>query len=446
MKIQNIFMICALGMSTFLSCQDDETLNLESYPINIPNILVEDADKLPQKLKATYQNDGSLALNGSLSRTYVYRFKASPEEMVVDFSPIGTNIPLEKITLSTKQVRLAPGETDAVVTVSLQDDDFSFAAANVNEEKYELGVKANVSGYNTVAEPIEKKLEIEKEAYKVFVSFNGANDNTAHFIRTLAAGAIQEEDPIQYTFKIALDKPASKDVALTIVTEGIDEQFNNEITILPANIVIPTGQTVSEEVTWTIGNNFLTADELPSDFNLKLKMSISSQDETVQTEALNEVNIQIVKRVVNVGSVGEIPSDWTVIDKSNFEPAAMASVDGNPTCLFDGKAGIDDKSVTAYSWFMPATFGVNMKESHMVKGISVHYTNYYGSIASASDLTIYTSTDGSTWVEQANMPGLSATGMHIFKFYTPVTASHIKVNCNAVHDFILSVCELTVYE
>lgn len=446
MKIQNIIMICFLGMNTLLSCQDDETLNLDNYPVNVPDILIENADKFPQTLQATYQNDGSLALNGSLSRTYIYRFKASPEEMIVDFSPIGTNIPLEKIILSTKQVKLAPGETDAVVTVSLQDDDFSFAAANFDEGKYELGVKANVNGYNTVAEPIEKKLVIEKEAYKVFVSFNGPNDNTARFTRTLAAGTIQEEDPIQYTFRVALDKPASKDVILAIATDGLDEQFSNDITLSPANIVIPAGQTSSEDVTWTIENNFLMADQLPSEFNLKLKISVSSQDKTVQTEALNEVSIQVTKRVVNVGSLNEIPSDWAEINKSSFEPVAMASLDGNPDCLFDGKSNKNDAAVTAYTWFMPAVFGVNMKASHTVKGISVHYSDYYGSCANATDLTIYTSTDGETWVEQANMPALGTDYMHVFKFYAPVAATHIKVSCNAVNGYILGICELTVFE
>lgn len=439
-------MICALGMNTLLSCQDDETLNLDNYPINIPSVLIEDADKLFQKLQATYQSDGSLALNGSLSRTYIYRFKASPEEMVVDFSPIGTNIPLEKITLSTTQVKLAPGETDAVVTVSLLDDDFSFAAANVNEEKYELGVTGIVSGYNTVSDPIENKLEIEKEAYKVFVSFNGANDNTAHFTRTLAAGAIEEEDPIQYTFKVVLDKPASKDVTLAIATDGLDEQFSNDITVSPANIVIPAGQTSSEDVTWTIGNNFLMADQLPSVFNMKLKLSVLSQDETVQTNALNEVDIQVTKRVVNVASLNEVPSDWVEIDKSNFVPAAISSMDGNSSCLFDGKSGNTDASVTAYSWTLPAVFGVDMKEDHTIKGIRVNYTDYYGSIAAATDVTISTSSDGVTWTEQANMPALSATYMQVFKFYTPVNASYVKVSCNKLSSYVLSVCEFTVYK
>lgn len=446
MKIQNLCIICSLGMSMFLSCQDDETLNLENYPINKPTIIVEDADKLPQKLQATYQNDGSLSLDGSLSRTYVCRFKASPEEMVVDFTPIATNIPMEKVSLSTKQVKLAPGETDAVVTVSLQDDDFSFATTNFNEEKYELGVKADVRGYNIVAEPIEKKLVIEKEAYKVFASFDGANNNTARFTRTLAAGAIQEGDPISYSFKVALDKPASKDVTLSIETEGIDEQFSSDVTIAPANIVIPAGKTTSEVVTWTVGNKFLMADQLPAVYNLKLKLVVSTEDETVQKEALNEVNVQVEKRVVNVGILNAVPSDWTEINKSNFSPAAMTHMDGNPDCLFDGQSANNSGSVSAYMWFMPATFGVNMAESRTVKGIRINYTDYYGSIACATDLTIYTSTDGTNWVEQANMPGLTASYEHVFKFYAPVTASHIKVSCNAVNGYILGICELTVFE
>ena len=56
--------------------------------------------------------------------------------MTVNFEPICSNIPAEKVILSTSEVLLAAGETDAVVTVSLKDDDFNFAAATLEEETY----------------------------------------------------------------------------------------------------------------------------------------------------------------------------------------------------------------------------------------------------------------------------------------------------------------------
>ena len=151
-------------MGILSSCLDDENLDLKNFPINQPEILVQGSNG-DNNVVATYLSDGTLKLDAPLTRTYVFRFKASPEDMIVNFEPICSNIPVEKVILSTSEVLLAAGETDAVVTVSLKDDDFNFAASTLEEETYVLGVKANVNGFNIGEEPMESKIMIEKEAY-----------------------------------------------------------------------------------------------------------------------------------------------------------------------------------------------------------------------------------------------------------------------------------------
>ena len=121
----------------------------------------------------------------SWQELHIYRFKASSEEIKVNFTPICTNIASDKVQLSTDNITLTPGETDAVVTVSLTDDDFSFAASNFKSEIYELGVAAVAQGYNIVSEPQENKLIIEKEAYQVH-SFLFKCNTSITFNRTLA--------------------------------------------------------------------------------------------------------------------------------------------------------------------------------------------------------------------------------------------------------------------
>ncbi|BDW79620.1 hypothetical protein BFINE_54150 [Bacteroides finegoldii DSM 17565] len=63
-----------------------------------------------------------------------------------------------------------------------------------------------------------------------------------------------------------LDKPANKDIAIQILTEGIAEKYLGNVTVTPNKIVIPAGQTSSEEVTWTITNDFLLEDAMPATF------------------------------------------------------------------------------------------------------------------------------------------------------------------------------------
>lgn len=105
-------------------------------------------------------------------------------------------------------------------------------------------------------ESAESKITIEKEAYCVAVSLHGENQNSVSFDRTFVDGSIEEQEPIVYNFKVMLDKPANKDIAIQILTEGIAEKYLGNVTVTPNKIVIPAGQTSSEEVTWTITNDF----------------------------------------------------------------------------------------------------------------------------------------------------------------------------------------------
>ena len=171
MRIKKLFYIPVICIGILSSCLDDENLDLKNFPINQPEILVQGSND-DKNVVATYLSDGTLKLDAPLTRTYVFRFKASPEDMTVNFEPICSNIPAEKVVLSTSEVLLTAGETDAVVTVSLKDDDFNFAASTLEKEIYILGVKANAKGFNMGEESAESKITIEKEAYCVAVSLH----------------------------------------------------------------------------------------------------------------------------------------------------------------------------------------------------------------------------------------------------------------------------------
>ena len=106
-------------------------------------------------------------------------------------------------------------------------------------------------GISVVSSKVEtdiSKIMIEKEAYSVAVSLHGENQNSASFERTFVDGSIEEQDPIAYKFKVMLDKPANKDVAIQIFTEGIAEKYLEEACIDNActdggNIIIMNPQT-----------------------------------------------------------------------------------------------------------------------------------------------------------------------------------------------------------
>lgn len=155
MRIKKLFYIPVICIGILSSCLDDENLDLKNFPINQPEILVQGSND-DKNVVATYLSDGTLKLDAPLTRTYVFRFKASPEDMTVNFEPICSNIPAEKVVLSTSEVLLTAGETDAVVTVSLKDDDFNFAASTLEKKSIYLELR-----------PMQKDLIWEKSLQKV---------------------------------------------------------------------------------------------------------------------------------------------------------------------------------------------------------------------------------------------------------------------------------------
>ena len=90
-----LFLSLAIGsFVTFAGCQDDEVVDLVKYPVNQPAITIDDAEGASKAtLTAVYKSDGTLELNGPVTRTYTFHFAASPEDATVTFDVINTNIP-----------------------------------------------------------------------------------------------------------------------------------------------------------------------------------------------------------------------------------------------------------------------------------------------------------------------------------------------------------------
>lgn len=442
MRIKKFFYIPILCMGILSSCLDDEILDLKNFPINQPEILVQGSND-DNNIVATYLSDGTLKLDAPLTRTYVFRFKASPEDMTVNFEPICSNIPAEKVILSTSEVLLAAGETDAVVTVSLKDDDFNFAATTLEEETYVLGVKANVNGFNIGGEPMESKIMIEKEAYSVAVSLHGENQNSASFERTFVDGSIEEQDPIAYKFKVMLDKPANKDVAIQIFTEGIAEKYLENVTIIPNKIVIPAGQTSSEEVTWAITNDFLLEDAMPATFLINLKLGIETEDATVKKEGENSISITVKKKMLNMGVVDNLPQEWSMINKEDCSVFDLLNFSGNGSVLFDS---VIDASLYCASWYLPASFVIDMKNLHVLKGIKIDCKSYSSDMQGIKNIKVYTSKDKIQWVEQADLMNLPNRNENLLEFYTGMETRYVKLEFFAIYSYSLNVAEMSLYE
>lgn len=284
MLISNKYISLLLISGLMFSCQEDESLNLKDFPNNQPSFTIEGSgNSSNMNLEAIYQQDRTLQLNGETRRTYTFAIQPSPEDAVVTFTPICTNIPTDKVELSATKIVIPAGSTEASVTVGLKDDDFSFAATTLPEMTYELGVVANVTGYKIAEMAYEAKVVIKKEAFTIVTFFDGANDNSATFERTVEGDKILDSAPISYKFKIKFDKVSNHDVKCMLNYEGIPEAYLDDITVSPEEITIPAGQLESEEITWSMSDKFVLSTEDAGVFEFKVKPTFISEEKNLSS-------------------------------------------------------------------------------------------------------------------------------------------------------------------
>ena len=435
-----LFLSLAIGsFVTFAGCQDDEVVDLVKYPVNQPAITINDAEGASKAtLTAVYKSDGTLELNGPVTRTYTFHFAASPEDATVTFDVINTNIPKENVEISDTKVVLPAGSTDASVTVTLKDEDFSFAASNYDAATYELGVKASVEGYKIGTESIESKIVIEKEAYIASCSVVGENGNTVSFERAFSQGAIVNTDPISYAFKMKLDKPARKDVKVKLSTTGLDEKFMNKITVTPAEITIPAGELESAEITWSITDDFLLTTTEAEFHTLVVAASVESEDPVVKVNSKeNILTFNVDKVVRNFKYLSAIGSNWVELSKDGWGAEIPSGVSGSASYLIDGNGGSYGSDVYSSN---PFWFVIDMKSPQTFLALGMDYYYTYA----AKKVRISTSLDNETWTSQGVLEAPRA-GNHYFEFFSSITARYVKVELLAGFSSYIDVTEVYIY-
>lgn len=441
----NLYSPMMIGLFMILiSCRNEEELGLVDYPTNQPAITIDNTEGASQAtLTAIYKSDGTLELDGPVTRTYTFHFAASPEDATVTFDVINTNIPRDNVKISATKVVLPAGSTDASVTVTLKDEDFSFATPNYDAATYELGVKANVEGYKIGTEPIESKVVIRKEAYVASFSVIGKSGNNVSFERAFSSqGAILNSEPISYIFKIKLDKPARKDVKVKFTTTGLDEQFMKDITVTPAEIIIPAGKLESAEIMWSITDDFLLTTADPETHTLVVTASAESEDPVVvENKKENFLTFNVNKVFRNFDYVSDKVDNWVELSKADWSVELDPSFYPDGHILIDGKGGSNANDIykDGNFWFV-----VDMRSKKIITGLGVDYYKNYGSASSPKKVTISTSMDNETWVTKGTVDTPQSYN-HYFQFFTPQNARYVKFELSGIYNSYIDLTEVYIY-
>lgn len=266
--LYRFFLLLAVGSLTALSgCGEDETPSLATYPDNNFSLVAEDGEGSEITVNATYNNEGILEFDKPV--IFTFRFNASPEDAIVTFEPIG-----EDVELSDTKLIIPAGYTDASVTLGIKNMDVF--QSNYDEATYNLGVRATVQGYKMPSITLEAKALIKKEAYVATGFLEGKVGNKTTFEHTYFNGEFKDTERNLYTFSVQLDRPARKDVKVKLTTEGVDDEYLKDISITPAEIIIPAGEKTSGDITWEITNDFLlrTSDDSSNTLNITAVLNV----------------------------------------------------------------------------------------------------------------------------------------------------------------------------
>lgn len=417
-----LFALVLGGAVMLAGCREDEKLDLPGYPSSEVGVTIPDADNASVvKLKAVYDNAGKINLDGEVTRTYVLALSTpSKEDVLLLVEPLLVNIPAEKVEISKRELRIAAGyrETEPV-TVTFTDPDFSFAEPEKQAQTYELGVKVLDARGEQVALAGDgvAKVVIDKVAYEANCSVVGQNGNTVNFKRAYANGAILNEEPMEYTFKVQLDRPAEADIKLSFTTGGLPEAFVKDVTLTPSEVTIPAGAVESGEIKWALTDDFLLTTDEAENYKVTLTTAFESTDPTVKpAEGADVLTFNIAKAFDIIDLVDGAQDNWAMYDPEGW----TLTGEGGSSWGLDGILE-DDGDYYGYGATLSIT--IDMKEVKELLGLRV---SYYATYYATKTGRIETSIDGESWTELGTKEELPSTKAHYFKLLSPAQGRFVR--------------------
>lgn len=99
---------------------------------------------------------------------------------------------------------------------------------------------------------------------------------------------------------------------MKLTTEGVDDEYLKDISITPAEIIIPAGEKTSGDITWEITNDFLLRTSDDSSNTLNITAVFECEDPVfVQDEKRSSFTLNINKYIRGFEHISyKRPSGW----------------------------------------------------------------------------------------------------------------------------------------
>lgn len=201
-------------------------------------------------------------------------------------------------------------------------------------------------------------------------------------------------------------------------------EYLKDISITPAEIIIPAGEKTSGDITWEITNDFLLRTSDDSSNTLNITAVFECEDPVfVQDEKRSSFTLNINKYIRGFEHISyKRPSGWIewakqgwsvdVEDSSDFyqNDGGGSLIDGETKGNYEGICSDGDISFT-----------LDMGEEKTITGVGLDYIYYYA----PQNVQLSVSSDGNTW----NYLGKVATAdenADYYQFIEPITARYVK--------------------
>ncbi|WP_304721028.1 DUF4989 domain-containing protein [uncultured Alistipes sp.] len=416
------------GAALFTGCRADEKVGLAGYPQTPVGATISGTSDRVAVSKATYDGDGALNVEGSLSGEYTIALaQASPEDVTVRVEPIITNVPAELVEISASELVIPAGSRTASVSVTITEEDYGFMDNVPQSVTYELGVRVvEARGSQVPVVDGEAKMVIEKEAYMAAASLVGIAGNELVITRNYVDGQILDEDPMACEVKVVTDRPVLEDTKFVVRSAGIPEGFADDESFSPAaEVTILAGEKESSATTWTLANDFLEVDDVLGTFPMQLSIEMVGESATAVVDPEDAgVAIQIVKMSDLVKFLAAADASWTKLPTDGWTVESNGhSYDGYDvnTLLFDGSTSSEISG-------NPLEIIIDMKVSQKVVGFSVTCWGNFTYMGKSFECS--TSEDGVNWklhgeLMIADAPN-NAFGATNYVQLTPCNARYVK--------------------
>ena len=248
---------------------------------------------------------------------------------------------------------------------------------------------------------------------------------------------------VEITFKLKVQKPATKDITGILQVSGTGDIPLSAFSLNTDQPVIKAGETESEDIILSLSDTgkeelAQTHDLLSGEFKIQL---VNLQTENAHTmistnSALTSSAFSVTKQEYSINNLEKgTPENSHLMDRTSWYVQVDPAAQGNATNVIDGNVYSDIAQDNAGFWIT-----IDFQTPKTITGI---VTNHWGNAYCPTQIELFTSDNGTEWKTMGTLDVQES--IQYVKFISSVTTRHLKYQI-VKYPIRVDVTEINVYE